>query len=216
MNPPEDLGRREFLRKLGTWSGAVLSLAGLGGSTGCSQGGGHHSHPPSYFDYANYADYFDYPDYANYADYVDGGYGDYADYANYANYGDYFDYGDSYGDAYSDYGNYSDYFDYIDYADYANYSDGPYNDYGDYANYSDYADYADTYADYWDYSDSGGGSLAPKDLRAAEDRPRAARPPRTEIGEKLPKGGAEGPRGPARQGVPEELNRPKASGEGQP
>ena len=161
-------GRRAVLTTLAQWSGAALSIAGLGAlETGC--GGGNtpaHAAEAAYADYANYANYFDYANYANYSNYINGPYHDYADYADYANYGDYFDHADAYGDAYSDYSNYSNYSDYNDYTDYQDYQD--YSDYGDYSDYLDYSNYSDasddlrvrppsgSYADYADlYADTG-------------------------------------------------------------
>ena len=78
MGRREAIGRRELLRRIAGWSGAALSIAGLGGLPGCGpiSDDGHAS---GYLDYPDYADYFDYPDYANYGDYVDGGYSDYAE-----------------------------------------------------------------------------------------------------------------------------------------
>jgi hypothetical protein len=207
MEAEGGMDRRVFLRNVGKWSSAALSIAGLGAlglGGGCDRGGGGYT--DWYADYANYADYFNYANYADYADYVNGMYSDYADYANYSNYGDYFDYADAYGDAYSDYANYGDYFDYVDYSDYANYGDAAYTDYGDYANYADYGDYVDIYLDYMDYSDfngvAAGGSIS------EASRKRATMPERKGVGEVAPRTGAAGPHGPARQGLPEELQRP--------
>lgn len=215
MTDLEAPGRRELMATLAKWSGAALSIAGLGGvSTGC---GGHSSSPrpaPPYSDYADYANYFDYSNYANYGNYVNGPYGDYSDYADYANYGDYFDYQDRYADAYADA--------YSDYANYADYSD--YNDYSDYSDYEDYADYSDDsgdpasaparkapprggYADYADvYADAGAGP--------SMGRARVVRPPFHGVGEGRREGGAAGVRGPAWSELPAERlpPAPEASG----
>ncbi len=200
---PMDPQRRGTLLALGTWSKAVLALAGLGGlATACTERKSGQLRQETYQNYANYSDYFDYVNYVNYSDYANGTYGDYYNYGDYSNYADYYNYSDSYHDYqdnYSDYNNYADYFDYYDYWDV-------------YYNYSDYSNYSD----YYDYSDNGGG------LSMREPPTGLRRPPYANYADSYADRAGERPPGPTgkvgRDPVPPRgptsraLERPQADG----